>query len=102
MPHSFDRQGFLLFTGTGSLFAITRQIDGLQEELFMPIHITLNGKTHAVEHRMDILSLLETLKVPPASVVVERNRNILHRDMFDRVVLKDGDELELIRFVGGG
>jgi thiamine biosynthesis protein ThiS len=51
---------------------------------------------------MDILSLLETLKVPPASVVVERNRNILHRDMFDRIVLKDGDELELIRFVGGG
>jgi thiamine biosynthesis protein ThiS len=34
--------------------------------------------------------------------VVERNRNILHRDMFDRIVLKDGDELELIRFVGGG
>ncbi len=68
----------------------------------MPIHITLNGKPHAVEHRMDILYLLETLKVPPASVVVERNRSILHRDMFDRAVLKEGDELELIRFVGGG
>jgi thiamine biosynthesis protein ThiS len=51
---------------------------------------------------MDILSLLQTLKVPPGSVVVERNRNILHRDTLDRVVLKDGDELELIRFVGGG
>jgi len=68
----------------------------------MPIHITLNGKLHTVEHRMDILSLLEKLKVPPASVVVEHNRNIVHRDMFDRIVLKDGDELELIRFVGGG
>jgi len=68
----------------------------------MSFHITLNGKIHAVEQRMDILSLLETLKVPPASVVVERNRNILQRDMFDRVILKDGDELELIRFVGGG
>jgi sulfur carrier protein len=68
----------------------------------MPIHITLNGKPHALESPMDILSLLETLKVPPGSVVVERNRNILHRDMFDRVVLKEGDELELIRFVGGG
>jgi sulfur carrier protein len=74
----------------------------MQKEPFMPIHITLNGKPHAVEHRMDILYLLETLKVPPASVVVERNRSILHRDMFDRVVLKEGDELELIRFVGGG
>lgn len=74
----------------------------MQKEPFMSFHITLNGKPHAVEQRMDILSLLETLKVPPASVVVERNRNILQRDMFDRVILKDGDELELIRFVGGG
>ena len=68
----------------------------------MPIHITLNGKACALEQRMDILSFLETLKVSPGSVVVERNREILHRNMFDRVVLKDGDELELIRFVGGG
>ncbi len=68
----------------------------------MTIHITLNGKPHTVEHRLDILSLLETLKVPPGSVVVERNRSILDRETFDRVVLKDGDELELIRFVGGG
>jgi sulfur carrier protein len=45
---------------------------------------------------------LETLKVPPGSVVVEHNREILHRNKFDRVVLNDGDELELIRFVGGG
>jgi sulfur carrier protein len=102
MPYSLDIKRFLLFTGTGGLFAITRKIDRMQKEQFMPIHITLNGKPHAVEYRMDILSLLETLKVPPDSIVVERNRNILHRDMFDRIVLKDGDELELIRFVGGG
>jgi len=79
-----------------------RQIAGLQKEPFMPINIKLNGKAYAVEQRMDILSLLEALKVSPGSVVVERNRKILHRNMFDRVVLKDGDELELIRFVGGG
>jgi sulfur carrier protein len=93
---------FFCWDQPSGVFAITRQIAGLQEEIVMPIHFTLNGKPHAVEHRMDILSLLETLKVPPGSVVVERNRSILHRDTFDRVVLKDGDELELIRFVGGG
>jgi sulfur carrier protein len=83
-------------------FTITWQIVGLQEEIVMPIHFTLNGKPHVIEHRMDILSLLETLKVLPGSVVVEHNRSILHRDTFDHVVLKEGDELELIRFVGGG
>jgi sulfur carrier protein len=68
----------------------------------MPINITVNGKACAFEQPMSILSLLETMKVPAGSVVVERNREILHRNLFDRVVLKDGDELELIRFVGGG
>jgi sulfur carrier protein len=51
---------------------------------------------------MDLLSFLETLDVSPGSVVVECNREILQRNKFDHVVLKDGDELELIRFVGGG
>jgi len=68
----------------------------------MPINIKLNGQAYAVEQRMDILTFLEILKVSPGSVVVERNREILYRNMFNRVVLKDGDELELIRFVGGG
>jgi len=68
----------------------------------MSINIKLNGKACALEQRMNILSFLETLNVSPGSIVVERNREILHRNMFDRVVLKDGDELELIRFVGGG
>jgi thiamine biosynthesis protein ThiS len=74
----------------------------LKKESFMRIHIKLNGNAYTVEQRMDVLSFLETLKVSPGSVVVERNRKILNRNMFDRVVLKDGDELELIRFVGGG
>jgi sulfur carrier protein len=68
----------------------------------MPINIKLNGKAHTVEQQMDILSFLEALKISPGSVVVERNREILHRNRFDQVVLKEGDELELIRFVGGG
>jgi sulfur carrier protein len=68
----------------------------------MVINITLNGKACAFEHPMNILSLLETMNVAPGSVVVEHNREILHRDLFDRIILKDGDELELIRFVGGG
>jgi sulfur carrier protein len=79
-----------------------RQITHWQKELCMPINIKLNGKAYAVEQQMDILSFLETLDVSPGSVVVECNREILQRNKFDHVVLKDGDELELIRFVGGG
>lgn len=49
-----------------------------------------------------VAQLLEKLEVPTAGVVVERNREILHTEAFNRIVLQEGDELELIRIVGGG
>jgi thiamine biosynthesis protein ThiS len=45
---------------------------------------------------------MEMLNVPPKGVIVERNGEILPRDMFQQVILEDGDQLELIRLVGGG
>jgi thiazole synthase len=35
-------------------------------------------------------------------VVVERNREILERDRYAEVEVADGDEIELVHFVGGG
>ena len=68
----------------------------------MPVNITVNGQKQTLETATDITALLKKLNIPAQSVVVERNLEILHRDRFDQVVLEDGDELELIRFVGGG
>jgi len=68
----------------------------------MSIYIKLNGEDHSLGPGTTVASLLEFLKVPATSVVVERNRRILDREIFDREVLEDGDEVELIRFVGGG
>jgi len=68
----------------------------------MPITIKLNGEELSLDRTMDISCFLEVMKLPIGGVVVEHNREILHRDMFENVILEDGDELELIRFVGGG
>ena len=38
----------------------------------------------------------------PDLVVVERNGRILRRQDFDGTALEDGDELEIVHFVGGG
>jgi sulfur carrier protein len=51
---------------------------------------------------MHVADLLEKLKIPAGSVVVERNTEILHRDRFWDEAVEDGDQLEIIRFVGGG
>ena len=68
----------------------------------MPIQIKLNGEEHSLDDAMDIHSLIKSLEMSPGSVVVEHNREILHRDKYKQAFLKDGDTVELIRFVGGG
>jgi len=42
------------------------------------------------------------LHVPDDSVIVEYNRNVLQRADFEHTVVNHGDEIELIRIVGGG
>jgi sulfur carrier protein len=68
----------------------------------MTISIQLNGKQQAFDRQTDIASLLDMLNVPHDSVIVEHNRNVLHRADFEHTVINDGDKIELIRIVGGG
>ena len=68
----------------------------------MPINIKLNGEERAFDQNTNILSLLNTLNIPSQKVVVERNGEIIPKDDIEDIVLEDGDELDVIRFVGGG
>ena len=51
---------------------------------------------------MTIHALLDTLGVASERVAVEVNRRILTRSEFTVVTVKDGDEVEVFTFVGGG
>lgn len=64
--------------------------------------VRLNGKARVVPDGVSLLELLEQLDVPPSRVVVEHNRQIRRRDDFQSTTVHDGDELELVYFVGGG
>lgn len=68
----------------------------------MGVKININGETYAFERSLTLLDLLEKLAVHPGCVVVERNRNIIRKKSLEAVAIEDGDELEIIRFVGGG
>ncbi|MFC1668790.1 sulfur carrier protein ThiS [Spirochaetota bacterium] len=41
-------------------------------------------------------------KLKPESVVVEKNGEIVHREKYAEENIKDGDVIEIVRFVGGG
>ncbi len=63
--------------------------------------LTVNGKEINFE-KSTVLDLIMQYKLKPGGVAVERNGQILKRDRFEAEQLKDGDVIELVRFVGGG
>jgi thiamine biosynthesis protein ThiS len=66
------------------------------------MNITLNGRSKELAASVTIEQLLQTLQLDPSQVAVEHNRKILPRAHFAQTALSDGDQLEIIHFVGGG
>jgi len=71
------------------------------EETGMPL-IEVNGAVREVEAGRTVSGLLEDLDLDDRLVVVELNRRIIRRDDSTDVVLRDGDRVEIVHFVGGG
>ncbi|MCH7915850.1 MAG: sulfur carrier protein ThiS [Deltaproteobacteria bacterium] len=46
--------------------------------------------------------MLGELGIRPGRVVVELNRDVLSRETHGSTTLKEGDQIEIVHFVGGG
>ena len=66
------------------------------------ITITVNGDARTVPADLSVNALLDHFQIKRATAIVEHNREVLDRKFFDNTVVRDGDELEIVRFVGGG
>jgi thiamine biosynthesis protein ThiS len=66
------------------------------------LRITLNGDPHELDRPLTVGELLASLDIDPRRVAVEHNLVVLKRDAFDRTTVRDGDEVEIVNFVGGG
>lgn len=64
--------------------------------------IKLNGNISEFKDGSTIAELLEDMKIEPKGVAVEVNLEIIKRHEYDECVLKDGDSIEIVNFVGGG
>ena len=64
--------------------------------------ITINGQPREVQEGTSVSQLLETLKILPERVVVEVNVTILKRAEHPARILREGDRVEIVQFVGGG
>ncbi len=66
------------------------------------MQIILNGQQKNLDHNITLSTLLDSLNLQPDTVVVEINGRIIKPGQDPLPGLKDGDKVELIRFVGGG
>ncbi|KQT32959.1 thiazole synthase [Sphingomonas sp. Leaf412] len=64
--------------------------------------ITVNGEHKRVTAGLTIAALAESLGLVPEKLAVERNLEVVPRSTLGSVMVEDGDELEIVHFVGGG
>lgn len=64
--------------------------------------VRVNGEPLEVAGPLTISALLSKLKIDYRLVAVEHNLTIVKRAAYDSVVVNEGDEVEIVRFVGGG
>ena len=64
--------------------------------------ITLNGDPYSTDGPLTIAGLLARLDIDPRRVAVERNFVIVKRDHYASTAVVDGDQIEIVNFVGGG
>jgi thiamine biosynthesis protein ThiS len=64
--------------------------------------IKLNGDRYDMQEPMTVTALLESLSIDARRVAVEHNLVIVRRTAFDQTIVRDGDSVEIVNFVGGG
>ena len=66
------------------------------------IKITVNGKQMTVNIKYSIKNLIDKLKLPINKVAIELNREIVNKKRINKIILKSGDKIEIVNFIGGG
>ena len=66
------------------------------------LRITLNGDAYEVAGPLTVIDLLAQLEIDSRRVAVEHNLVVLKRETFATTTVNEGDEVEIVNFVGGG
>jgi len=66
------------------------------------LRILINGENKELIEQTTLEELIQQLGVRKETVVAEVNRRIIQMDKRSGIQLTDGDQVELIQFVGGG
>jgi thiamine biosynthesis protein ThiS len=70
--------------------------------LVSSVRIHLNGEPHDLASPVTVAALLESLGIDSRRVAVEHNLTVVKRADYERTIVGESDEVEIVNFVGGG
>jgi thiamine biosynthesis protein ThiS len=66
------------------------------------MQIQVNGERRELKDESRLSELLKELSLAPERVAVELNHQVVRRNEWLNTILKEGDRVEIVHFVGGG
>jgi sulfur carrier protein len=66
------------------------------------LQLTVNGEPYAADGPLTVRALVERLGLGGGPVAVERNGEVVPRKEHATTEVADGDQIEVVHFVGGG
>lgn len=64
--------------------------------------VKINGKSEQIDRGLTVISVLKSKNIRPEMVAIEINGSIVEREDYGTTVLKEGDEVEYLYYMGGG
>jgi thiamine biosynthesis protein ThiS len=75
---------------------------GMCDKMTHGLQITLNGDRTEIAGPLTVSELLVSLEIDARRVAVEHNLVVVKRAAFADTIVRDGDQVEIVNFVGGG
>ncbi len=66
------------------------------------ILINVNGEDRRFEDPLTVTDLIRILEIKSSSIAVEVNKRIIPRSSHSTHLIREGDRVEIVTFVGGG
>jgi thiamine biosynthesis protein ThiS len=66
------------------------------------LRVQVNGESRELPEELTLSELVAQLTLAPERIAVELNREVVRRTMWGETTLRDGDQVEIVHFVGGG
>lgn len=66
------------------------------------LHVRVNGEDRELEEGVSVAALLDSMSLEVNGIAVALNMEIVRRGEYGDTQLSDGDEVEIVRAVGGG